>query len=151
MSNPQAPLAGGESADNTRQCATPALNRYLVATDPGYKSRRLSIQQFNRALRQGEALQPGFTEGLRGESYNIPVVVHVVYHTPEQNISDAQIDSQIVVLNADFNDANADRVNLPSTFQPLVGNAHISFYRARRDPQGRPTDGVTRTQTSVTA
>jgi len=151
MSNPQAPLAGGESADNTRQCGTPALNRYLVATDPGYKSRRLSIQQFNRALRQGEALQPGFTEGLRGESYNIPVVVHVVYHTPEQNISGAQIDSQIVVLNADFNDANADRVNLPSTFQPLVGNAHISFYRARRDPQGRPTDGVTRTQTSVTA
>lgn len=151
MSNPQVPLLGGESADDTRQCGTPALNRHLVATDPGYKSRRLSIQQFNRALRQGEALQPGFTEGLGGGSYNIPVVFHVVYHTSEQNISDAQIDSQIVVLNADFNDANADRVNLPSVFQSLVGNAQISFYRARRDPQGRPTDGVTRTQTSVTA
>ena len=151
MSDPQSTLTGGESANNIRQCGTPALNRHLVATDPGYKSRRLSIQQFNRVLRQGEALQPGFTESLRGGSYHIPVVFHVVYHTPEQKITDAQIDSQITVLNADFNEANADRVNLPSVFQPLVGNAHISFYRARRDPQGRPTDGVTRTETPVTA
>jgi len=32
MPNPQAPLAGGESTDNTRQCGTPALNRYFEAT-----------------------------------------------------------------------------------------------------------------------
>ncbi|KAJ9654090.1 hypothetical protein H2198_006829 [Neophaeococcomyces mojaviensis] len=149
MSNPQALLTGGEPEDDVLQCATPALNRHLVATDPGYKSRRLSIQQFNRALRRGESLQPGLTESLRGGHYNIPVVIHVVYHTAEQNISDAQIDSQITVLNADFNAANADLVNLPSVFQPLVGNAHISFYRARRNPQGGPTDGVTRTETEV--
>ncbi len=142
---------GGESADHVHECGTAALNRHLVATDPGYKSRRLSIQQFNRALREGEALQPGFTDSLRGEFYNIPVIVHVVYSQPEENISDAQIDNQIAVLNADFNDANADRVNLPSSFQPLVGNARLSFYRAQRDPQGRPADGVTRTATSVAA
>jgi len=36
----------------------------------------------------------------------IPVVVHVVYYTTQQNIS-AQVQSQIAVLNEDFNNTNA--------------------------------------------
>ncbi len=47
---------------------------------------------------------------------NIPVVVHVLYNTSSQNISDAQIQSQITILNNDFRKLNADRVNIPSTF-----------------------------------
>lgn len=134
MSNSQTSLTGGETADSIRQCGTPAFNRHLVATDPGYKSRRLSIQQFNRALHEGESIRPGLTESLRAGSYSIPVVFHVVYHTLAQNISGAQVASQIDVLNADFNAANADLANLPPVFKPLVGNAQITFYRARRDP-----------------
>jgi hypothetical protein len=37
----------------------------------------------------------------------IPVVVHVVYKLPVQNISDAQIQSQIDVLNEDYRRLNA--------------------------------------------
>ena len=36
----------------------------------------------------------------------IPVVVHVVYNNNDQNISDAQINSQIEVLNEDYNRRN---------------------------------------------
>ncbi|MEP7265415.1 MAG: hypothetical protein ABI772_13000, partial [Bacteroidota bacterium] len=36
----------------------------------------------------------------------IPVVVHVIYNTPEQNISDEQIQSQIDVLNEDYAGTN---------------------------------------------
>ena len=149
MSDSQSALAGREFTGNVRHCGTPAHNRRLVASDPGYKSRRLSIQQFNRALRQGESLQPGFVETLGTGSFSIPIVFHVVYHTAEQNIRDDQIDSQVSVLNADFNAANADLANLPAVFKPLVGNAKIGFYRATRDPRGLATNGVTRTQTTV--
>jgi hypothetical protein len=151
MSAPQATLIAAESASDHIQCATPAHNRFLVAKDPGYKARRLAIQQFGRVLREGESVQSGFAEAQgRGAAY-IPVVTHVIYNTTAQNISDAQIDSQIKVLNDDYNARNADIVKLPSVFKPLVGNPNITFFRATRDPHGAPTDGITRTPTQITA
>jgi hypothetical protein len=79
----------------------------------------------------------------------IPVVVHVVYNSSAQNISDAQINSQIQVLNEDFRRLNADRTNTPSAFASVAGDANIEFRLAKIDPNGNPTTGITRTQTSV--
>ena len=81
----------------------------------------------------------------------IPVVVHVVYNNAAQNISDAQIHSQIQVLNEDFQRRNADKVNTPSAFSSVAGNANVEFKLAKIDPNGNPTEGITRTQTSVSA
>ncbi|MBV6653223.1 MAG: zinc metalloprotease, partial [Mameliella sp.] len=78
----------------------------------------------------------------------IPVVVHVVYNTASENISMAQIQSQIDVLNDDFRRLNADASSTPSDFQPIAADSEIEFCLATVDPQGNPTDGVTRTQTS---
>jgi hypothetical protein len=58
---------------------------------------------------------------------NIPVVVHVLYNTASQNISDAQIMSQIAVLNQDFAASNADVSLIPSVFSGLVSNTQIQF------------------------
>lgn len=81
----------------------------------------------------------------------IPVVVHVVYNTSSQNIPDAQIQSQIDVLNEDYGRTNADTVNTPSVFQPYAANPNIQFVLAKRDPNGNATNGITRTTTTVTA
>jgi hypothetical protein len=148
MSDTQKALVG-ESRNKVQECASSDLNRHLAATDSGYKSRRLAIQQFHRAVRQGESISGGFTQSLLERSYSIPVVFHIVHYTADQNISDEQIDSQLNVLNADYNGKNEDLVKLPAAFQPLLGVANISFHRARRDPQGAFTDGVTRTRTNV--
>jgi len=51
----------------------------------------------------------------------IPVVVHVVYNTSAQNISDARINEQIQVLNEDFRRLNADRANTPAAFASVAG------------------------------
>jgi len=85
--------------------------------------------------------------GLRAQ-VTIPVVFHVVYNTAEQNISDAKIQSQVAVLNEDFNATN-DQSNVPAVFKPLIGNADFYFVLATRDPNGNATSGITRTQTSV--
>jgi hypothetical protein len=81
----------------------------------------------------------------------IPVVVHVVYNTASQNISDAQIQSQINVLNADFRRLNVDFVNTPGPFQGVSADCEVQFVLARRNPNGDSTNGITRTQTIVTS
>jgi hypothetical protein len=79
----------------------------------------------------------------------IPVVVHVVYKTAEENIAKAQIDSQIDALNRDYSAANADKSKTPVCWAGLVTDVQIQVALARKDPSGNPTEGVTRTQTQV--
>lgn len=57
----------------------------------------------------------------------IPTVVHVVYRTTTENISDAQVQSQIDVLNADFKALNSDLSLTPSLFTGVIGNPEIEF------------------------
>ena len=81
----------------------------------------------------------------------IPVVVHVVYRTSVENISDEQILSQIPVLNRDFRRRNSDTLTSTSPFYNLVGDAEIEFCLAKFDPFGNPTTGITRTYTTTTS
>jgi hypothetical protein len=81
----------------------------------------------------------------------IPVVVHVVYRNTAENISDAQIQSQIDVLNKDFRKQNSDASLVPSAFSSLAADCEIQFCLADRDPNGNPTTGITRTSTTKTS
>lgn len=79
----------------------------------------------------------------------IPVVVHVVYNNQTENISDAQILSQIEVLNADFRKRNSDFGIVPGAFSGVAADTKIEFCMAARTPNGQPTNGITRTQTDT--
>jgi hypothetical protein len=57
----------------------------------------------------------------------IKTVVNVVYKTAEQNVSKAQINSQIKALNKDFRAANPDKGNTPQPWKGLVTDARIQF------------------------
>jgi pregnancy-associated plasma protein-A len=81
----------------------------------------------------------------------IPVVVHVVYNTASDNISDAQIRSQIARLNKDYRAKNTDREKTPSVWTGLVTDARIQFALAKKDPKGKATKGITRTKTTKTS
>ncbi len=78
----------------------------------------------------------------------IPVVVHVLHRGEAigvgRNISDLQIESQIDVLNEDFRRLNADAVNTPVAFQGVAADANFEFRLACIDPNGNPTNGITR-------
>ena len=78
----------------------------------------------------------------------IPVVVHIVHDGDNigisENISDAQILSQIEVLNEDFRRLNSDAANTPSQFQSIAADFEIEFCLAQRDPDGNPTNGIER-------
>lgn len=87
----------------------------------------------------------------RATVITIPVVVHVVYSTSSQNISNAQIQSQIDVLNEDFRRMNADAANTHSRFTNVAADVQIEFCLANTDPNGNATTGITRTQTSTSS
>ena len=58
---------------------------------------------------------------------NIPVYVHVVYSNSNENISNAQVASQISVLNADFRKTNSDASQLPAEFANDITDSEIEF------------------------
>ena len=58
---------------------------------------------------------------------NIPVYVHVVYSNSNENISNAQVASQISVLNADFRKTNSDANQLPAEFANDITDSEIEF------------------------
>lgn len=89
------------------------------------------------------------SSGITATTITIPVVVHVVWKTATQNIADQQVFSQIDVLNEDYGRYNADTINTPSGFQPVAANTGIQFCMAQADPNGNPTNGIDRVQTSV--
>jgi Pregnancy-associated plasma protein-A len=125
-----------------RACATDEVNERLLRTVPGYAEARSEIEnRTGRVLAFGSAV-------LRTGCTQIPVVVHVVFRTAAENISDAQIQSQIEVLNADYRATNPDRSSTPPVFAPLIGDARVTFKLADVDPAGAPTSGITRTSTS---
>ncbi len=84
----------------------------------------------------------------------VPVVVHVI-HSGEavgtgSNLSAAQIQAQLDILNEDFAAQNANFNQTPSQWTSVIGNPDIQFCLAKVDPSGNPSDGITRHNLTVT-
>ena len=144
-------LAGTGYAQN-RECASHE-NYLQQMQNPKYQHQMQLIeentQQFIEDL--NIARQYGRLDA-DGETVIIPTVVHVIYKTSQQNISDAQVLSQISVLNEDFAALNSDYSNIPSEFTSVAsGNTKIQFEMATEDPNGNPTNGITRKYSSRTS
>lgn len=93
-----------------------------------------------------ETLPPRDTS--MNEVITIPVVIHVLFNSAGQNISDAQVLSQLKVLNNDFRLLNADKNLVPTVFKKWAADAKIMFCLAKVDPDGRPTSGIDRKYSS---
>ncbi len=91
-------------------------------------------------------------EGLRGSGgvQTIPVVVHVVWNTNSENVSDALILSTIAQMNKDYQALNSDYNSVRTQFAASRANAQIDFCLATTDPNGAPTNGIVRFQTTET-
>lgn len=117
-----------------RSCSTVQNHFRLLDRYPQFRFNQAALEGFTRAARDsgGRTLRTG--------PLLIPCVVHVVHRTEAENIADAQIQSQIDVLNQDFTATNTDINKVPGPFKTLVGTSQIRFELA--------TNGITRTQTN---
>ena len=118
-----------------RSCGTMSNHMRLLEMYPSFRDRLFKLETATQKYR---------STGLKIGSVpvaTIKVVVHVVYNDPSQNISDAQIKSQISALNKDFRAKNTDKSRTPAAFKGLVCDSRVQF----------TLDHVTRTQTTKTS
>lgn len=86
---------------------------------------------------------------LNAQEITIPVVVHIVYNNETQNISDAQVFSQIDALNRDYGATNADTILIPEALRDSITDMNLHFELVTADPLGNPTNGITRTESDI--
>lgn len=123
----------------TRLCGAMPEHRRLLTESADYRRARAELETTTIELEAFERLST--------EIVHIPVVVHVVARTDAEDISDAQIHSQIEVLNRDYRATNDDIDQVPEFFRDRIGDARVEFSLTTVDPEGNPTTGITRTST----
>ncbi|MFV8269614.1 zinc metalloprotease [Flavobacterium sp. GT2N3] len=112
-------ITSSTDAITKRGCASQEVLAAQMKADPTLALRMNEIEAFTEKAMLSARLVNGKVE--------IPVVVNVLYRTTAENISLTQIQSQIDVLNKDFNAANSDYNNVPSLFSGVKANVGISF------------------------
>ena len=105
-----------------RACASQEVLERQLKENPELATKMNQIEEFTEnALRNPNQYR------LVNGKIEIPVVVNVLYRTTAENISLTQIQSQIDVLNKDFNALNADYSSVPTLFSGVKANVGISF------------------------
>ncbi len=120
-----------------RACGSMDVLEAQLAADPAQAQRMAAIEAHAQRVLSNPALQRA-----AAGTVVIPVVVHVLYNTAAQDISDAQVQSQIDVLNEDFRKLNADVSNTPAQFAGLAADVNVQFVLAKRTPTGTATNGI---------
>ena len=106
-----------------RKCAADDVLQEQLKNDAALRERMNKIEEFTR----GVVANPTSYRLLSSGIIEIPVVVNVLYRTTAQNISAAQIQSQIDVLNKDYSTTNSD-YNLTSTYNSVKsGDIRVRF------------------------
>jgi hypothetical protein len=116
-----------------RLCGTMAAHMRLLEEYAPFRARQSRLEQETarrRALALAVAVPPPLV--------TVPVVVNVVYRTDEEDVSDAQVKSQVAVLNRDFAATNPDRKKIPAPWKGLATDSRLRFTLAK----------VTRTKTT---
>ncbi|NDP27508.1 MAG: T9SS type A sorting domain-containing protein [Flavobacterium sp.] len=126
------------------RCATTEYEQFLQAKNP----KRMSNTQFEAWLaplvKKYKVMRA--TSKTAGTVTTIPVVVHVIYNGQPlgvaPNITDAQVQSQITVLNQDYR----KMLGTPGgeSTNPVAKDTEIQFVLAKQDPNGNPTNGIDR-------
>ena len=143
-------LLQGPAAFSQRDCQTTA-----------YRNQLLKSGEFSTKILEAESsldkaiLNKEIISGTPGSSpaapsvITIPVVVHIVYNSEAQNISDEQVRSQIEALNRDFRALSSELKVIPEQFSGTYADTYIEFKLALVDPEGRATTGITRKKTTI--
>jgi len=122
-----------------RRCGTMAAHMRLLEASASFRTRQARLELATarrRSLATALAVPKLVT---------VDVVVNVVYRTAAQNVSDAQVASQISVLNRDFAATNPDKTKVPVPWKGLVTDSRLRFkltkvVRKRTTRSSFPTD-----------
>jgi hypothetical protein len=127
-----------------RNCGTMEYLQQQQIADPTLPIR---MENYEQALQKWIANNP---DQLNNKAIiTVPVVVHIVYSTTAQNLSDARVVEQVNVLNRDY--AGLNTGSMGSFATSLKVNTGLQFCLAQRTPAGAATTGIERRLTTVSS
>lgn len=128
-----------------RKCGTMEYLAQQKAEDPTLE---IKIENYEVAMQKWIDANQEYINNSKA-IVTVPVVVHVVYNTTAQNISDARVLEQINILNRDY--AGLNTGSMGSFSSSLKVNTDLQFCLAQRKPDGTATNGIDRKSTTVTS
>jgi hypothetical protein len=128
-----------------QRCASSIYQEEQLRNNPSLVDRINAIELFSK-----QQLTSGTYNRIEGSVIKIPVVVHILYRTAAEKISDEQVASQIAALNKYFRRTNSDTTNTPAYFRQFAADCEIEFQLAISDPGKRSTSGIIRKYTPIT-
>lgn len=104
-----------------RTCGAMASHMMLLERYPSFRASQLRLEgTTSRRRDRGLDLK-------KAKVVSIKTVVNVVYKTDVQNVSDAQIKTQIKAMSKDFRATNPDRNQTPAPWLGLPSDSRIQF------------------------
>ncbi|MGY8989922.1 MAG: zinc-dependent metalloprotease [Flavobacteriales bacterium] len=113
--------------ENPKKCMTTSIVKKELENNPEYQIMKLNLTNYQKENTE--------TNYKTKATITIPVVIHIVHRAQDNignntNISNAQIEDQLIILNEDYSKTN------------------LKFCLATTDPSGNSTNGITRTSTT---
>lgn len=123
-----------------------------MKNDPHFASEQRNLESFTEQYSSQYIAQKTANTANKKQSVVriIPVCVHVIHAGGTENISKAQILSQIDALNRDFRRMAADTAQTPGPFKSIAADSEIEFRMAKLDDNGNCTDGIDRVYSTQT-
>jgi hypothetical protein len=104
-----------------RSCGAMAAHLMLLEKNPSFRASQMRLESATADRRSKSIVLKAV------KLVTIKTVVNVVYRTDKENISMAQIRSQIRALNKDFRATNPDRTKTPTPWKGLVSDSRLKF------------------------
>ena len=131
------------SPNGIHRCFSDEYNAKLLKNQPEMMGSSVFEKKLQNIIKARKASKLQSTSG--ATLVRIPVVVHVIHNGTAigvgANISDAQVMSQIQVLNEDYRKMAGTR---GENSNPVGADTNIEFYLAKEDPDCNPTIGIVR-------
>jgi hypothetical protein len=131
------------------RCGSSEYLKHSLQKNPSLQSYQQHIEKFIQSRLLNRPVVSINARPASPAVIKIPVVIHIVYHLSEENISDEAINNQMNALNRDYRRMNADSSNTPACFKSVAADCSIEFELAKVDPQGRATTGIERVYSPV--
>ncbi|GAA4470499.1 hypothetical protein GCM10023093_31890 [Nemorincola caseinilytica] len=150
-------LAGRTYAQHAQPCATDEMHHHYQKMNPlvAEYEKELNEQIAAYIASKGRTRNVA-AKGTEGGSvhhdtdyYDIPVVVHIMHSFGGEYVKDSNIYVMMDNLNKFYSKQN-DLSGIIQPFKKYIGNAKIRFHLATKDPEGKPTKGITRRLTYLT-
>lgn len=142
-----------DAQDVQLPCTTTEVNESLKQSFP-------EIATYEQQLRDfiAEGMKNMNTDRARGKGtfgpddvLHIPVVVHVIHdYGTTDYVSDDEVHQLIKQINDVYMKRNSDTTQVISPFKSYIGNPNITFHLATKDPNGKPTNGITHRRSYLT-